>query len=358
MTDVERPGRLGDDTRTLADDPRADPRVVACWAAFALDGPGEAPPVNPDSPIEELRAFCTGAEEGFGGVFTALYEGQPAVGGVTSETVTVPGGDGNEISLYIHRPAESEGLRGAIVHFHGGGMVLLAGSDPNYVRWRSELAATGLVVVGVEFRNGGGRLGPHPFPAGLDDCVAAVRWVLDHRGELGISHVVLSGESGGGNLTLATALTAKDQGWIEEIAGVYAQCPYISNAYATRPPDLPSLTENDGYFLRTDLMAALARTYDPTGEHDHNPLAWPLHVDVETLRGMPPHVISVNELDPLRDEGLAYYRKLVAAGVDTVGRIVAGTSHAADVLLAAQIPDVYAASVNDVAGFVRRLAPA
>jgi acetyl esterase/lipase len=85
-------------------------------------------------------------------------------------------------------------------------MVILAASSPSFVRWREALAASGLVVVGVEFRNGGGRLGPHPFPAGLDDCTSALQWVHVHRGELGISKIVVSGESGGGNLSLATAI--------------------------------------------------------------------------------------------------------------------------------------------------------
>ena len=56
-------------------------------------------------------------------------------------------------------------------------MVLMSADGPIYDRWRSELAATGLVVVGVEFRNGAGKLGPHPFPAGLNDCTLCA--VLD-----------------------------------------------------------------------------------------------------------------------------------------------------------------------------------
>jgi acetyl esterase len=66
---------------------------------------------------------------------------------------------------------------------------------------------------------------------------------------------------------------------------------------------------------------------------------------------MPPHVISVNELDPLRDEGLRYYRSLMRAGVPTVGRIVAGSGHAGDMMAPGAMPDVYAATVRDVSGF-------
>jgi acetyl esterase/lipase len=61
-------------------------------------------------------------------------------------------------------------------------------------------------------------------------------------------------------------------------------------------------------------MGALAKLYDPTGDNATNPLAWPYHAQPSDLQGLPPHVISVNQLDPLRDEGLAYFRKLLDAG--------------------------------------------
>ena len=67
-----------------------------------------------------------------------------------------------------------------------------------YVRWRDELAASGLCVVGVEFRNAAGKLGNHPFPAGLNDCASGAQWAYQNKDALGISNVVISGESGGG----------------------------------------------------------------------------------------------------------------------------------------------------------------
>ena len=71
---------------------------------------------------------------------------------------------------------------------------------------RNDLAATGMLVIGVEFRNGGGKLGPHPFPAGLNDCASAVQWVAANKETLGASSIVISGESGGGNLAIATTM--------------------------------------------------------------------------------------------------------------------------------------------------------
>jgi acetyl esterase/lipase len=77
---------------------------------------------------------------------------------------------------------------------------------------------------------------------------------------------------------------------------------------------------------------------------------------IEDLSGLPPHVISVNELDPLRDEGLDYYRRLAGAGVPAIGRVVAGTCHGGDMLLAGAMPDVFAASLRDLSGFAKSLA--
>ena len=73
---------------------------------------------------------------------------------------------------------------------------------------------------------------------------------------------------------------------------------------------------------------------------------------LEDLRtGLPPHVISVNELDPLRDEGLAYYRKLAAAGNSVQARTVNGTCHAGDVIFRGAMPEVYAATAAALRDF-------
>jgi len=234
-------------------------------------------------------------------------------------------------------------------------MAIGSATDVGYMRGREYLAATGLVVVGVEFRNSGGKLGPHPYPAGLKDCAAGVRWVWANRSDLGVTHVIVSGESGGGNLTLTVAHQAKRQGWLDEIGGVYAQCPYISNRWHEAPDDLPSLRECDGYFINRQQLAVMGTIYDPTGEHARDATAFAGMATDEELVGLPPHVISVNELDPLRDEGLVYYRRLVRAGVPAVGRMVVGTCHGGDLLFPGVMPEVFAASMRDVSGFAKSL---
>lgn len=348
---VDLPGRLGNPDSTLGTDPRADKRMVGVFEQLGLAGAPEPLPVTADSPIEDLLAYLDEAEPMYEMMFTALFDGLPAVEGVESRTEVIKGVDGNDINLYIHRPIGKAGPLPCVLHLHGGGMVILQAAGASYTRWRDELAALDLIVIGVEFRNGGGVLGPHPYPAGLNDCTSALKWVHGNKADLGVSTITVSGESGGGNLTLATTMNAKRYGHLDMIDGVYAQCPYISNAYGDAPASLPSLTENDGYFLAGDQMAALARVYDPTGVSDNDPLAWPLNATIDDLTGLPPHVISVNELDPLRDEGLAYFRMLANAGVQVNSRTVNGTCHAGELLLRGAIPEAYAASARDVAAF-------
>ncbi|BBY44288.1 alpha/beta hydrolase fold domain-containing protein [Mycolicibacterium celeriflavum] len=348
-------GRLIDPDHTLGTDPRSDPRMVKAFAPFGLDGRLPAAPLTLDSPLEERIAFATISEEGMGAILDALTANLPVASGVTTTTTTIAGPDANDVTLFISRPDDAHSPLPAVVHLHGGGMALGSAADAGYRKIREYLAATGLVVVGVEFRNSGGKLGPHPFPAGLNDCAASVRWVAANRTELGVSHLIVSGESGGGNLTLTVAHKAKREGWMHEIAGCYAQCPFISNRWLEQCDDLPSLEENDEYFVSRHQLALLGSIYNPDGSHADDATCWAAAATDDELNGLPPHVISVNELDPLRDEGLAYYRRLVRAGVPAVGRVVAGTCHGGDLLLGAYLPEVYEASIRDVSGFAKSL---
>jgi acetyl esterase/lipase len=328
--------------------------MVQAFMQLGIDGHPPTAPLTVDSPLEDIRAFAAMNEEVVGAVLAAFGQAVPDVEGVATTTATITGEDGNDVTLYISRP-QASGALPALVHLHGGGMAIGTATDVGYARAREYLAATGLVVVGVEFRNSAGKLGPHPYPAGLNDCAAGVRWTYANRTDLGVSHLIVGGESGGGNLTLTVAHKAKREGWIHEIAGLYAQCPYISNRWHDAPDELPSLRECDGYFIGLQQLALLGSIYDPTGAHSRDATCFAGVATDEDLAGLPPHVISVNELDPLRDEGLDYYRRLLRAGVPAVGRMVAGTCHGGDLLLPGVMPEVFAASMRDVSGFAKSL---
>ena len=349
------PGRLGNPDLVFKDDPRADPRLVAAMVAGGQGGKAPPSPVNAQTPIEGILQFLKAIDEGSVEHLAASVAMLPPMAGVTSTVESTRGPDGNTINLHIHRPKDASGPLPGVLHLHGGGMILLNAAGPLYMRWRDELAHNRLVVIGVEFRNAAGTLGPYPFPAGLDDCTTALRWVAENKSRLGISKVIISGDSGGANLGLATAMKALRDGRLGDFDGIYALCPYISNAYATKPVELPSLEENDGAFQDCEMVSAMAKAYDPTGANATNPLAWPYHADLDDLRGLPPVVVSVNELDAFRDEGLAFYRKLMAAGVRATSRTVNGTCHAAEINFIGVITDVARATLRDIAGFCHSL---
>lgn len=355
VQESDLPGRLGDPNKTVLTDERLDPRIKIMLEAAASIGEGVDVPAAGAS-YDECLAYCATVEANGELTHPMMLEAMPEFPNVVSRTETIQGVDGNDITLFIHEPKQqSDTPRPCVLHTHGGGMVLMAAADPMFIRWRNDVANKGIVVVGVEFRNGGGKLGNHAFPAGLNDCSSALDWVFEQRQALNISTITISGESGGGNLAIATTLKAKQDKKLNQVNGVYAMCPYISGAYANPPSNLVSLYENDGYTLSCEMMAAMVCVYDPNNEHSKNPLAWPYQADSEALQGLPPVTISVNELDPLRDEGLAFARKLLAAGNSVVAKTVNGTTHAADLGMPDVTPDIYAESLNSLCNFVNNL---
>ena len=130
-----------------------------------------------------------------------------------------------------------------------------------------------------------------PFPAGLNDCVSGLKWVVANAAQLNIDpdRIVVAGESGGGNLTLATGMKLKRDGDLGLIKGLYALCPYIAGSWPH--PDCPSSVENNGILLELHNNRG-AMSYGIGEFEARNPLAWPLFAGVEDVAGLPPTVIS------------------------------------------------------------------
>jgi acetyl esterase/lipase len=345
----ELPGRLGDKNLTVNDDERINQSLLQAMIKIGLDGVPPAPTLSHNAEKKKVQEYVNGLEPRYRGVFNNLFSSVELPSGLINETKIIKGDDGNKVKLYITKPVNSSGDMPGIIHLHGGGMAIQTADDSNYVYWRHKLASTGLIVIGVEFRNTAGELGNHSFPAGLNDCVSALKWVYGNKKELGISKIIISGESGGGNLSIATALKAKQDGIVDYIDGVYSQCPFISNLYGKETNEFESLIENNTYFLRSDMLSLVASIYD--GPDSRNPIAWPYHADKLLLEGLPPHKITVNELDPLRDEGLAFVEKLTEAGVRAEGKIIKGTVHAAENIFPLDIPEIHFQAIQDIKNF-------
>ncbi|MGB8197592.1 MAG: alpha/beta hydrolase fold domain-containing protein [Acidimicrobiales bacterium] len=259
--------------------------------------------------------------------------------------------DGNTIKLQIIRPDSDETVA-CVYYIHGGGMASMSSFFGNYRAWGRVIASKGVAVVLVEFRNS---VAPSevpevaPYPAGLNDCVSGLKWVIENAATYGIDpgRVIVSGESGGGNLTLALGLKLKRDGDLGLVKGLYALCPFIAGRW---PDDrYPSSVENNGIFIDVhNNLGAVSYGIDAFNAGD--PLAWPGFATAEDVAGFPPTVISVNECDPLRDEGIAFYRLLLAAGVLARGRTVLGTCHGAE-LFPPLCPEITHSTAADIAAF-------
>lgn len=366
MTVYTLPGRLGDPDMTLSTEPRLHTGLLQKLKQLGIHELAYLTSnTKADAPLEDIRAVVEENEKSIDGLLQAIdYSSRmshpAAYQGIDMVEHTISTPDDWGIKITIRRPSE-KGTKSmpAVVHFHSGGMVILSTDNPMHVTWNEELAKTGLVTIAVGFRNALMAASYHPFPAGLNDCASAVGWVHARRKELGISKIILQGESGGGNLAMAVALKARREGWVDAIDGVCAMQPYISGAYSMplewKLKELPSLVECDGYLISCDTSALNARLYDPTGDNSRNSLTRPYWASTEEMKGLPPHLIITNELDPLRDEGNAYYRKLVRAGVRAVAKMNMGVIHEAELFLRETLPNMFASDVWEVKQFAEGL---
>ncbi len=261
--------------------------------------------------------------------------------------------DGNAVNLQIIRP-QSDLPLACVYYIHGGGMATMSCFDGMYRGWGKHIAANGVAVVMVDFRNcivASSAPEVEPFPAGLNDCVSGLHWIVAHADDLRIdpSRIVVAGESGGGNLTLATGLKLKRDGDLGLIKGLYALCPYIAGQWPT--PECPSSLENEGILLRLHNNRGRIG-YGIEAFNERNPLAWPSFASVDDVTGFPPTVINVNECDPLHDEGINFYRLLLSAGVEARCRQMMGTMHGTEIFAVA-CPDISRDTARDLAGFTR-----
>jgi acetyl esterase/lipase len=267
----------------------------------------------------------------------------------TERVVSDP--DGNLINIQFIRPDNAARVP-CVYYIHGGGMTFLTCYYENYRAWGRIIAANGVAVAMVDFRNA---IAPSsvpevaPFPAGLNDCVSGLKWVHDNSAKLNIdpTRIIVAGESGGGNLTLATGLKLKRDGDLGLIKGLYALCPYIAGEWPQ--PQYPSSIENNGILIDLHNNRG-AMGYGIEAFHDRNPLAWPAFATAEDVAGLPPTVISVNECDPLRDEGISFYRLLMHNGVRARCRQVMGTIHGTEIFPTC-CPDISQATASDIASF-------
>jgi len=226
------------------------------------------------------------------------------------ENRTIGHGDVTGIPVRIYwPPSDTDGPLPVVVFYHGGGFCLgdLDTHDPVA---RAHAVGAGAIVVSVQYR-----LAPeHPFPAGVNDCWAALRWAAENATELGgdPTRMAVAGDSAGGNLAAVTALLARDNG------GPALRFQLLWYPTVTADLSLPSHVENaTAPILDHEVIDAFLSWYLPDLDIS-DPKVLPTTLapaNADDLSGLPPAYIGTAEHDPLRDDGACYAKLLSAAGV-------------------------------------------
>ena len=229
------------------------------------------------------------------------------------QNLVAPGPAG-DIPLRLYDARTERGPGPVVTFFHGGGFVL--GDLDTHEPFCAELArALDLPVVAVDYR-----LAPeHPWPAGVEDSIAAARWVAGGPEALGlgVTGLVTCGDSAGGNFAIVVGLALRDE---PAAVPVIAQWPIYPAADPAK--GYPSFTDfGEGYLLNRDTMRWFDGCYAPDGRD------WRFSPMVKPQAGMPPTLVLTASLDPIRDQGRAYAAACIQAGVPTIFREAVGNIH-------------------------------
>jgi triacylglycerol lipase len=298
--------------------------------------------------LEMLPGFSFSTEllptirAGFGSV-----EGQPepALKGVWH---TAPGRDGApDVPLLVLNPPSANTARPAVLHIHGGGMVIGSATMAE-ATFPDLVLAHDFVVVSVDYR-----LAPEtPFPGPQEDCYAGLEWLIANAAELGVdpSRIVIMGESAGGGLAAALALMVRDRGG-PVLAGQVLIYPMVD--HRTGGPDCQWNNPQTGEFVWTRESNMFGWSSLQGGyAADDDRLSWFSPARAADLSGLPQTFISVGTLDLFFDEDLDYARRLAAAAVPVELHVYPGAFHGFNMVKTARVA---LQAQADVVGAMRRM---
>jgi len=291
---------------------------VAAMGAMASDFPGVDPQIatflkaiENGAPIEkmtpkEARQVLIDAQKGV----------ELPKADVSQKTIKV---DGEDVKLYIVRPAGVKGTLPAFVYVHGGGWVL--GDFQTHERLVRDLVNySGAVAVFVEYT-------PSPeakYGTAIKQAYGTAKWVAAHGKEINVdgTRLAVAGNSVGGNMAAAVALMAKDKGE-PKLRSQVLLWPVTDHNFETGSYQ----AFDHGYFLTRNMMKWFWDNYTTDAAARKEIYASPLQATVEQLKGLPPALVQTAEFDVLRDEGEAYARKMAEAGVEVTATRHIGLIH-------------------------------
>jgi acetyl esterase len=218
------------------------------------------------------------------------------------------------VPMRLYDPRTERGPSPVLLFIHGGGWVIgdLETHEPFCIEVAIELD---IPVVAIDYR-----LAPEsPFPAAVEDSIAAARWVASGPQELGRSPtgLLVGGDSAGGNLSAVVSAALRDEPAAVPVLGQWL-------IYPAADPTVPYPSYDqfcDGHLLTRESMNWFEESYSgPKGDWRYSPL-------LKGTAGLPPTFVVTAGLDPIRDQGRAYAARCAEAGVETIYLEVPGTIH-------------------------------
>lgn len=284
----------------------ADPVLEPTTQKF-IDSLAGSKPIYTFSP-DEARDILAGAQKGDVKKLAAREEDKVIKVGPTGS-----------VKLRIVRPEGAKGTLPVVMYFHGGGWVL--GDADTHDRLVREIAnGAKAAVVFVDYD----RSPEARYPIAIEQAYAATKYVADHAKEFHIdaSRLAVAGDSVGGNMAAVVTLLAKERGGpdIDQQVLFY---PVTDASFDTGSYNQFA----NGPWLTKEAMKWFWNAYLPDEAKRKEPTASPLQASLEQLNGLPPALIITDENDVLRDEGEAYGRKLMQAGVKVTSIRFNGTIH-------------------------------
>lgn len=247
------------------------------------------------------------------------FLGEPAL----KPVVKVIDGPGGPLEIYWYDPQPGAQNRAALLHIHGGGMVIGSAKSMQHGP-AGTAAALGIPVASVEYR-----LAPeHPFPAPQDDCLAGLKWLADNAAALGVdpARIGILGESAGGGLAAATALMARDTGG-PALAAQFLVFPMLDHRTGSQACPWGNPTTGEFVWTRESNQFGWEALRGDYAINDARK-GWFSPSLADELAGLPQTWIGTGSLDLFVDENLDYARRLIAARVPVELHSYPGAIHA------------------------------
>ena len=289
----------------MAQDPRLDPEMAAFTAMMAARAAGY-PPQRLERPLDASRASNDALN-------MTLFSPEPRMAESADRWVLARG---RRVLCRLHRPRTDVPLP-VLIYLHGGGWVWNS-VDTHDPLMRSYAQGAGCAVVGPDYA-----LSPEAaFPQALEEVAAVTRWIAAHGAEWGLDpgRIILGGDSAGANLALGAALLLRQSDPALRLRGLLLNYGVFDDRMAT-----PSYAEfAEGYGLTAEKMRFYWDCYAPNPADRLSPFAAPIRAD---LRGLPPCLVQIAELDVLADENRDMVRALRDARVAVEEETFPGMVH-------------------------------